>query len=161
MSAEGIRPRPARYQTPRLTWHWSRRPTAQVFVTCQDLFTVDRCSPLAFGLLTRIIHTPLLPRSSPPKKRRHVCDQAPDERFSSWDRSGVTHFPVSALCQGLFRTASRRTSILVRHHHHGSNEVEPTGALAIKASGTVLCRRDSPAPGHRALSRERNSESEI
>ena len=111
--------------------------------------------------LARIIHAPLLPRSSPQKQRRHVCDQAPDERFSSWDRSGVTRFHVSALCQGLFRTASRRTSILVRHHHHGSNEVKPTGALAIKASGTVRCRRDSLAPGHRALSRERNSESEI
>ena len=96
--------------------------------------------------LTRIIHAPLSSRWSPPKMRRHVCYQAPDERCSSLNRSGVIRFHVSALCQVLSRAASRRTGILVRHDHHGSNEVEPTWRRAIKAIGTVPCLIDSPAP---------------
>lgn len=110
--------------------------------------------------LARIIHAPLSSRWSPPKMRRHVCYQAPDERCSSLNRSGVIRFHVSALCQVLSRAASRRTSILVRHDHHGSNEVEPTWRRAIKAIGTVPCLIDSPAPWHILLSRERNSGSE-
>lgn len=101
---------------------------------------------IAIYTLARIIHAPLSSRWSPPKMRRHVCYQAPDERCSSLNRSGVIRFHVSALCQVLSRAASRRTGILVRHDHHGSNEVEPTWRRAIKAIGTVPCLIDSPAP---------------
>jgi hypothetical protein len=79
---------------------------------------------ISLRYLTRIIHAPLLPSSSPPKKGGTSANRSPDERFSSWDCSDVTRFHVSALCQGLSRTASRRTGLLVGHHHHGSNEVE-------------------------------------
>ena len=63
---------------------------------------------------------------STPKKEGYVCHQAPDERFSSWDRFPVTRFPVSVLCPGLCQATRRRTGIVMQHHQDGSNEVELT-----------------------------------
>jgi hypothetical protein len=93
--------------------------------------------------------------------RRHVCYQASDGGFSSLDRSGMAPFHVSALCHVFSRAAGRRTSILVRHDHHGSSEVETTWRRVIMAIGTGPCRIDSPTSWHIALAGERNLASEI
>ena len=90
------------------------------------------------------------------KKRRHVCKSV--SRRTLFLLGLLRCDPLPCLC-ALPRTLQNGKQA------HWSPRWAPSSWIkrgrAIKASGTVRCRRDSPAPEHRAFSRERNSENAI
>lgn len=90
------------------------------------------------------------------KKRRHVCKSVSRRTFFLLRLFRCD--PLPCLC-ALPRTLQNGKQA------HRSPRWAPSSWIkrgrALKASGTVRCRRDSPAPEHRAFSRERNSENAI